>query len=54
VTACVVTGLIKLTERRVKYIIRAKTKNDSTGNIAKDMKISISTVKRMWMYWLKH
>ncbi len=46
--------VIKLTERKVKYIIRAKTRNDSSGNIATDMKISISTVKRVWMYWLKY
>lgn len=39
--------VIKLTERKVKYIIRAKKRNDSAKNIAEDMKISVSTVKRI-------
>lgn len=46
--------VVKLTDRKIKYIIRAKTRNDSDKNIARDMKISTSTVKRVWMYWLKH
>jgi transposase len=47
--------VIKLTtERKIRYIIRAKTKNDSTKNIAQDMKLSESTVKRVWMHWIKY
>ncbi|CAD6494583.1 MAG: hypothetical protein LAKADJCE_00847 [Candidatus Argoarchaeum ethanivorans] len=45
---------VKLTEKEVRYIIRAKTKNDSTRNIACDMKLNESTVKRTWMHWIKH
>lgn len=46
--------VVKLTKNKVDYIIRAKKKNDSDKNIGKDMKISPSTVKRVWMYWLKN
>jgi response regulator of citrate/malate metabolism len=46
--------VIKLTEKKIRYIIRAKTKNDSTKNIAQDMKLSESTVKRVLMHWIKH
>jgi len=46
--------VIKLTEKKVRYIIRAKTRNDSTKNIAHDMKLSVSTVKRVWIHWLKY
>jgi len=46
--------VIKLTEKKVRYIIRAKIRNDSTKNIAYDMKLSVSTIKRVWMHWLKY
>ncbi len=46
--------VVKLTKKKVNYIIRYKTKNDSTRNIARDVKISESTVKRVWMYWVKN
>lgn len=36
------------------YIIRAKTRNEEIKNIAMDMKISKSTIKRVWTHWLKH
>jgi putative transposase len=45
--------VVKLSKRKVSYIIRAKTRNDSNKNIARDMKISMSTVKRVWTHWLK-
>lgn len=45
---------VKLTRRKIKYIIRSKTNNNSTKRIAAEMKVSISTVKRVWMYWLKN
>jgi len=46
--------VIKLTDKKIRYIIRAKTRNDSTKSIAQDMKLSESTVKRVWMHWTKH
>jgi len=46
--------VVKLTKRKVDYIIRAKKMNESDTNIGTDMKISPSTVKRVWMHWLKH
>ncbi|RZB32205.1 MAG: hypothetical protein AEth_00528 [Candidatus Argoarchaeum ethanivorans] len=46
--------VIKLTDKKIRYIIRAKSKNDSTKNIALDMKLSESTVKRVWMHWIKY
>lgn len=46
--------VLKLTNRKINYIIRAKTRDEITTNIARDMKISESTVKRVWMYWLKN
>jgi len=45
---------IKLTRRKIRYIIRNKINNNSTKRIAAEMKVSISTVKRVWMYWLKN
>lgn len=41
--------VVKLTDRKINYIIRAKTRDEMTTNIARDMKISESTVKRVWM-----
>src|SRR3990172_11464319 len=46
--------VVKLTKKKIDYIIRAKTRNDSNKNIAVDMKISKSTVKRVWTHWLIH
>jgi FixJ family two-component response regulator len=46
--------VVKLTKRKISYIIRSKMKNDCNKNIAVDMKISKSTVKRVWTYWLKY
>ena len=45
--------VVKLTDRKIKYIIRAKISGDSTNRIAQDMKLSPSTVKRVWMHWTK-
>ena len=45
--------VVKLTDRKINYIIRAKTNNISTKRIALEMKLSESTVKRVWMYWIK-
>ena len=44
---------VKLTPRKIRYIIRYKINNYSTKSIAKDLKISESTVKRVWMHWIK-
>jgi len=46
--------VVKLTKKKIDYIIRAKTRNDSNKNIAVDMKIGKSTVKYVWTYWLNH
>ena len=45
--------VVKLTEKKIRYIIRAKTRGDSTKTIAEDMKLSQSSVKRVWMHWTK-
>jgi putative transposase len=45
--------VVKLTERKIQYIIRAKKRGESTKRIAVDMKLSESTVKRVWMHWLR-
>jgi transposase-like protein len=45
--------IVKLTPPKIRYIIRYKTNNYSTKSIAKDLKISESTVKRVWMHWVK-
>ncbi|MCX6674708.1 MAG: helix-turn-helix domain-containing protein [Methanothrix sp.] len=34
-------------------IIRAKKRGESTKRIAEDMKLSPSSVKRVWMHWTK-
>ena len=45
--------VVKLTERKIRYIIRAKKRGESTKRIAADMKLSPSSVKRVWMEWTK-
>ncbi len=45
--------VVKLTQRKIRYIIRAKTNNVSTKRIAAEMKLSESIVKRVWMHWMK-
>ena len=45
--------VVKLTDRKIRYIIRAKKRGDSTKRIAEDMKLSQSSVKRVWMHWTK-
>lgn len=39
----------KLTDRKIRYIIRAKERAESTNRIAQDTKLSPLTVKRVWM-----
>ena len=46
--------VVKLTDKKIRYIIRAKNNNMSTKRIALEMKVSESTVKRVWMYWMKN
>jgi len=46
--------VVKITKKKISYVIRAKMKNDSNKNISVDMKISKSTVKRIWTHWLKY
>lgn len=45
--------VVKLTERKVRQIVRGKIKNRSTPRIAAEMKVSKSTVKRVWGHYLK-
>jgi FixJ family two-component response regulator len=45
--------VVKLTERKIRYIIRAKIRGESTKRIAADMKLSPSSVERVWMHWTK-
>jgi len=45
--------VVKLTEKKIRYIIRAKTRCESTKRIAEDMELSPSSVKRVWMHWTK-
>ena len=45
---------IKLTDRRIKGIVRDKINNKSTKWIAWEWKVSEATVKRVWIYWLKN
>ena len=44
---------VKLTDRKISYIIQAKKRGESTNGIAQDMKLSPSSVKRVWMHWTK-
>ncbi len=44
-------GSQKLTERKIRYIIRAKKNGQSYKQISTDLKLSISTIKRVWIYW---
>jgi len=46
--------VLKLTPAKVKYIIRAKTNNISSKTIAKEMKVSVRTVSRVWSHWMKN
>lgn len=45
--------VLKLTKRKISYIIRNKN-SKSNKQLAQELRVSISTVKRVWMYWLKH
>jgi transposase len=45
--------VVKLTARKIRYFILAKKRGDSTKRIAEDMKLSPSSVKRVWMHWTK-
>ena len=45
--------VVKLTQKKIRYIIRYKTNNISTKSIAKDLKLSESTAKRVWMHWIR-
>ena len=45
--------VVKLTDKKIRYIIRAKKRGESTKRIAEDMKLSPSSVKRVWMHWTK-
>ncbi|MGC8692580.1 MAG: helix-turn-helix domain-containing protein, partial [Thermoplasmata archaeon] len=42
----------KLTERKIRYIINSRKRGSGIKQIAMDLKISQSTVKRVWRYYL--
>jgi transposase len=45
--------VVKLTDKKINYIIWAKTRGESTQQIAQEMKLSPSSMKRVWMHWTK-
>ena len=45
--------VVKLTDRKIRSIIRVKKRGESTKRIAEDMKLSASSVKRVWMHRTK-
>lgn len=45
--------VVKLNDRKIRYIVREKIKNRSSKRIAAEMKVSVSTVKRVWMHYLR-
>ena len=47
-------GYGRLTERKIRYIVRHKRRGKTNREIAFEMRVSISTVKRVWSYWLTH
>ncbi len=46
--------VVRLPDKKVKYIIRLRPETLALKNIALDVKVSESTVKRVWVYCLKH
>lgn len=46
--------VLKLTPAKVKYIIQAKSDNNSSRIISLEMKVSIRTVNRVWGHWVKN
>ncbi|CAD7770509.1 Integrase core domain protein [Candidatus Methanoperedenaceae archaeon GB37] len=42
----------RLTEKKVRYIVRHKRRGKSNREIAFEMRVSVSTVKRVWSCWL--
>ncbi len=47
-------GYGRLTEKKIRYIVRHKQRGKTNREIAFEMRVSISTVKRVWSYWLTH
>ena len=47
-------GYGRLTERKIRYIVRHKQRGKSNKELAFEMRVSVSTVKRVWSYWLTH
>ena len=44
----------RLTEKKVRYIVRHKRRGKSNREIAFEMRVSVSTVKRVWSYWITY
>lgn len=47
-------GYGRLTEKEIRYIVRHKQKGSSNKEISFEMRVSPSTVKRVWSYWLSN
>jgi len=47
-------GNTKLNKRKIDYIIKAKINGQSYKQIARELKISVSTVKKVWIHWLNY
>jgi transposase len=45
--------VVKLNERKIRYKVREKIKNRSNKRIAAEMKVSVSTVKRVLRHYLR-
>lgn len=45
--------VVKLNERKIRYIVREKVKSRSNKRIAAEMKVSVSTAKRVWRHYLR-
>ncbi|MDH7596819.1 MAG: hypothetical protein QHG98_03625 [Methanothrix sp.] len=45
--------VVKPNERKIRYTVREKIKNRSNKRIAAEMKVSVSTVKRVWRHYLR-
>ncbi len=44
----------KLNKRKINYIIKAKSKGQSYTQIARDLRVSVSTVKIGWIHRLDY
>jgi transposase len=45
---------VKLTERKNKGIVKDRINDSSTKWVDREWKVSETTVKRIWIYWVKY